>query len=482
LLHDLAHVPFGHTLEKEGLVFKEDEWQDPWRYEQVFGESSVFSKSIGEFLLNKYRIPKDLTKQLLDDVASVLVAKSDDVPNLPYPFIHDLVGNTICADLIDYIQRDMYFCGLTESFGKRFLQYLAVMPTAVEDDNCRYAIREGAASSDKKFDGQENTSHRISYRLVLLQYRYNEEHTYVQKHDVIAEGIDLVRRRLAVAEKLYFHRTKVVASSMIVAAAQDAGLQARDIWNMSDSEVLKHLCENGPARARALAEKLQRRHLLKPIFIASFHAEDMSAASEALWNKKTGAYSRFSQPEKRAELIEKLENIIANDLGKRFEDVVGAVSVSCPNRNMNLKAFDMLVLPEPEAPIIRLQDSVHPPTHKEIEAIQETHKDLWELQVFVDPKIVDLNMVNPFATKLAHAIEMEIGVKNEIPKFRNAATNDLNTLRTEGIVSAALSDLGIARESLKVGDLDALTASAQKDGTDFRDVAKQFLIDHGYLK
>lgn len=482
LLHDLAHVPFGHTLEKEGLVFKEDEWQDIWRYEQIFGESSVFSSSVAEFLLEQYQIPKASTKQLLDEVASVLVAKRDDVSKLPFPFIHDLVGNTICADLIDYIQRDMYFCGLTESFGKRFLQYLAVLPTVVDQNDCRYALRRSPVpTSDEIREVKLEDSQRIDYRLVLLQYRYNEEHAFVQKHDVIAEGVDLVRKRLAVAEKLYFHRTKVVASSMIVAAAYDAGMQARDIWNMSDAEVLRDLEDHGPPRAKSLAEKLRRRHLLKPLFRASFHAEDGSAASEALWNKKTGAYSRFSDPERRAELIEKIEHIIADGLGKKFEDVIGIAAISCPNRKMNLKAFDMLVLPEPDSPIIRLQDSVHPPTRKEIEAIQETHEHLWKLEVFVDPKIVDLGGVSPFATKLAEAVEIEIAVKNEIPKFRNAFTHDLNSLRIDGIVSTALIELGVPRGDLKVDELDALTAAAQREGTNFSDFAKQFLFDKGYL-
>src|SRR5207249_10965785 len=78
-------------------------------------------------------------------------------------------------------------------------------------------------------------------RLVLLQYRYNERRVPVVKHDVIAEAIDLVRRRLAVAEKLYFHRTKMVASSMLVSAMHSAGIGVREIWPRSDLEVLKLL-------------------------------------------------------------------------------------------------------------------------------------------------------------------------------------------------------------------------------------------------
>ncbi len=38
LLHDMAHVPFGHVFEKEARVFKKDEWEDDWRVQQIFGE------------------------------------------------------------------------------------------------------------------------------------------------------------------------------------------------------------------------------------------------------------------------------------------------------------------------------------------------------------------------------------------------------------------------------------------------------------
>ena len=38
-----------------------------------------------------------------------------------YPFVGDIVGNTICADLIDYLQRDHEFTGLPAKLGDRFI-------------------------------------------------------------------------------------------------------------------------------------------------------------------------------------------------------------------------------------------------------------------------------------------------------------------------------------------------------------------------
>jgi HD superfamily phosphohydrolase len=501
LLHDMAHVPFGHTLEKEGRVFEADEWQDKWRYDQIFGVSSDFTKSVVDFLLQNHGIEKEVTTKLLQDVATVLRAKKQDVQSLPFPFIHDLVGNTICADLVDYIQRDMHFCGLTEAFGDRFLNYLAVMPTTVKKSNNQAKkigdkvidrrakrvrlskptssqIRHNPQTDDKKVGQKEP----VYYRLVLLQYRYNEKHAYVQKHDVISEAIDLVRKRLAVAEKLYYHRTKVAASSMLIAAAHDARLEAKTIWDMSDTEVLKYLEKNGPKRARVLAGKLLMRHLLKPLFVATFHEEDASAASNALWEEPNGVYARFSRPENRVALIEKIEQIIAH---RRFagnlERAKGTVTVSCPSRDMSLKAFEMLVLPAPGARIIELQHSVHRPTKKEIEAIIKTHENLWRLEVFVDPDVLDLEVTAPSTRILVDAVQSELCVANEIPDFRNASSKDLNSLILEGEVSSVLTKLGVVREKMRVGDYEALSSASYKGDAKFQSKVKQFLIQKGYL-
>jgi uncharacterized protein len=117
LLHDLAHVPFGHTLEKEGLVFEQDEWRDEDRRENLLlGDSTRLADRLRTAFSDVGLLPS-AADQLRTDIKRVLVSRRDEVDKLRYPFVHDLIGNTICADLIDYVQRDMYFCGLKERFG-----------------------------------------------------------------------------------------------------------------------------------------------------------------------------------------------------------------------------------------------------------------------------------------------------------------------------------------------------------------------------
>jgi HD superfamily phosphohydrolase len=43
------------------------------------------------------------------------------VADITYPFAQDIVGNTISADLMDYLTRDHRFTGLPAALGHRFL-------------------------------------------------------------------------------------------------------------------------------------------------------------------------------------------------------------------------------------------------------------------------------------------------------------------------------------------------------------------------
>jgi hypothetical protein len=102
LTHDMAHVPFGHTFDKEAQIFERDEWQDPFRVRQVFGPDSDLSKLLRiEYYGSRQPAGwQSFAAVLLNDLEEVHKAKGhDSIARLKYPFVHDLVGNTICADL-----------------------------------------------------------------------------------------------------------------------------------------------------------------------------------------------------------------------------------------------------------------------------------------------------------------------------------------------------------------------------------------------
>ena len=52
---------------------------------------------------------------------------------IEYPYIVDIVGNTICADLLDYLERDMLFTGMKERSGDRVINYISVVNVCLID-------------------------------------------------------------------------------------------------------------------------------------------------------------------------------------------------------------------------------------------------------------------------------------------------------------------------------------------------------------
>ncbi|MCI0557894.1 MAG: HD domain-containing protein, partial [Nitrososphaera sp.] len=141
LLHDLPHVPFGHTIEDElGLILRHD--QNPKRLLRFLGPDS----QIGSI------IRANLGKAMYDRFLSIYLWEEDkkwekrrneiaerdseqaklwdelenwkDLKDSDDAFIHDLVSNTVCADLLDYIARDNYFCNLGGAMEYRFINFL----------------------------------------------------------------------------------------------------------------------------------------------------------------------------------------------------------------------------------------------------------------------------------------------------------------------------------------------------------------------
>ncbi len=113
LLHDIPYAPFGHELEDEAKLIAKHET----RYESFLGSDTEIGGTI----------KRELGDNFLGLLLQTLQAKEEaEIEALPYPFASDIVGNTICADLLDYLKRDNYYTGLKENFGNRFMNYFVV--------------------------------------------------------------------------------------------------------------------------------------------------------------------------------------------------------------------------------------------------------------------------------------------------------------------------------------------------------------------
>lgn len=120
-------------------------------------------------------------------------------------FCIDIVGNTICADLIDYARRDSSNAGLKVSFDERLLRYLCI----VSVDN---AMVPGG-----------NRALRVAMQVFTDKLR----------HDVLSEMSSLLKARYLISERITFHPTKCAAGACLGTAIQLLGLASLPRWTQA---------------------------------------------------------------------------------------------------------------------------------------------------------------------------------------------------------------------------------------------------------
>jgi HD superfamily phosphohydrolase len=384
LLHDLAHIPFGHTLEDEGHI-RESQWRDDRRAELWLGDEeqseSIIVKQI-KYFLQRSAISENKAAKFVEDIRKYILPpkkpeESNYPMNLEYPFIVDIVGNTLCADLLDYLDRDMYFCGLRERSGDRVMKYLAIVRV------CRLL----SAGDKRERFGETSDSSLGKGRVVLLAYRIEREHSpgggskIVPKTEIKSEAIDLLRRRYALAEKVYFHRTKIAASAMLISATASASLNWEEVFNISDEAFLSKLEASSDPRTRRLIARYKARQLYRVLYEIRYRPRsDEDEESLDLYDK---LYPDYRKPSWRTAAEKEIEEIAG------FPS--GSVVIYCPALGMNLKQFEMLVQNHPGDEIKPLKDILDETRQKEMEAINERFEQLWKLLILIDPDVLDVS-------------------------------------------------------------------------------------------
>ncbi len=193
LLHDLCHIPAGHTVEDDLKILESHDenearfealWAQlredvPKRLPQLKGIDETAREAVDAALL-------DADGDLHRELRPLVISKGDatvDLDDMEYPFCADLVGNTICADLLDYLDRDHLFTGLPESLGRRFISAFFVTPS---------------------------NRGQFSRRLVLNIGRDGHE-----RPDVISELLKALRYRYELSERALVHHAKLAADAML---------------------------------------------------------------------------------------------------------------------------------------------------------------------------------------------------------------------------------------------------------------------------
>jgi HD superfamily phosphohydrolase len=404
LLHDLGHVPFGHSVEDDlGLLEKHDENETRFRRQWTVMERTVRARTKSEFGREVADTLDTLFRRegaLFAELRPLIVSKGPGVVAIEdreYPFVSDLVGNTICADLLDYLLRDHMFTGLPASLGKRFTSAFFVVPKGRGPFSRRLAlsiVRGGHERPDV-----------VSELLKALRYRYELSERALVHHAklvgdaMIGKLLELYEMALWLEEaqeavaavdnhgalladrNLQPLREAVGQSDRRLAAAADRRVRNRleELMGrhgddgllevVAAADAAPSVLHTGAARVDELrrdAANLARAYLRRDLFAVAGRVGVEAASADALFNK-------FGQASKRVALQEGAQ---------RFAELGGEpqVLIWLPDPDMRLKLAEVLV-----------DDGLHINTFVDYERarggrgseIYDAHKRLWGLWVFV---------------------------------------------------------------------------------------------------
>jgi HD superfamily phosphohydrolase len=135
-------------------------------------------------------------------------------------FMLDIVGNTVCADLLDYAGRDSHYAGLRLNYDPdRIAENFTLVHTEIRSKK-RSDPNRRVDRSEHRRDGKETPVNpfegwclRTAISLVSHKYRT----------DVPSELMNLLNVRFYLYERVIFHSTKCAAGSMLGTALQLLG-------------------------------------------------------------------------------------------------------------------------------------------------------------------------------------------------------------------------------------------------------------------
>lgn len=227
LLHDITHIPFGHTFEDERRILP--------AHDKNHERLQYFFHSPG--------LGKVLTDLGLRDELQDFFIKGSKAKN---SYGYALVAGPICSDLLDYLKRDALYCGLQMAYDDRIFRYLNL---------------EGG------------------------QLCFNLFNNRGFRQDALSELINLLRIRYHLTERVYFHHAKMASGAMLSrfleAALAKGVIAVEELYDVGDEGLLQLLQSRShkvPA-FKPLLEAFRSRRLYKRVYMVAKDPFDPSRPS-----------------------------------------------------------------------------------------------------------------------------------------------------------------------------------------------------------
>jgi len=348
LVHDVTHIPFGHTFEDERrLLPRHDDSRT--RFEH--------------FLCGEGELGRALAATEPGRLAVQLLGPAGNIPE-DRACLRDIVSGTIgtiCADLLDYLRRDNYFCGLSCLFDDRIFHYFRIY-----DGRLALALAKGG----------------------------------LFRPDALSEVTNLLRIRYILSERVYYHHAKMAAGVMISRAVERAfalGLTELNLCSLTDDALIRHLSDRfgDDEELAGLVSAYAGRRLYKRACLVTRSVGE-GVVAELVRDYHMNEQGRRGAAERR----------IADALGVP----AWKVGIYCAPEGMALKEADVpVILPGRE---LALLSSLN---RDEIRVLQQQHRSLWRLFVFIAPEA----MTDPAAAE--RACTDALGLPNELPRQRRGA-------------------------------------------------------------